>query len=210
MKKCNKCGEVKPKTEFYKNKKTKDGLQYTCKKCCRELNKEYYKNNYEKARENRRIWRENNPEYNKEWAKNNPEKVREYQRKYYKNNPEKVKKRTRTYNKEYWAKRRAIPQNKVNASFRERIRKSINNKKAGRKWESLVGYTLEELMKHLESKFEPWMTWDNYGEWHIDHIRPISLFNFTSAEDKEFRECWALKNLQPLEARENIIKSNKL
>ena len=87
--------------------------------------------------------------------------------------------------------------------------------KAGRRWETLVGYTLKELMEHLESKFEPWMNWGNYGayeeerlKWHIDHIRPKSLFIFISPEDKEFKECWALENLQPLEAIKNIQKSN--
>ena len=70
-------------------------------------------------------------------------------------------------------------------------------------------------MEHLESKFEPWMNWGNYGayeeerlKWHIDHIRPKSLFIFISPEDKEFKECWALENLQPLEAIKNIQKSN--
>ena len=56
------------------------------------------------------------------------------------------------------------------------------------------------------------MNWDNWGKgegkWNIDHIKPDSSFNYTSVEDKEFQECWALENLQPLEARENLIKSN--
>jgi hypothetical protein len=54
------------------------------------------------------------------------------------------------------------------------------------------------------------MTWENYGKWHIDHKRPIASFNFTSYEDPEFKECWALNNLQPMWAKENMSKGNKI
>ena len=54
------------------------------------------------------------------------------------------------------------------------------------------------------------MNWDNYGEWHVDHIIPKSSFNFSSKHDKEFKECWALDNLQPLWAEDNIAKSDKI
>ena len=76
-------------------------------------------------------------------------------------------------------------------------------------WQKYVGYTVQELVKHIESKFEDWMSWDNYGKWHIDHIKPKSLFNYTSFFDEDFKKCWALSNLQPLEAIENIKKRNK-
>jgi hypothetical protein len=58
------------------------------------------------------------------------------------------------------------------------------------------------------------MNWDNWGsgkgKWNIDHRKPDSLFNYKSIEDEEFQECWALSNLQPLDAMENIKKSNKI
>ena len=54
------------------------------------------------------------------------------------------------------------------------------------------------------------MTWDNYGEWHIDHIIPISYFDYSSYDDETFKICWDLNNLQPLWAKDNLIKSNKL
>jgi len=56
------------------------------------------------------------------------------------------------------------------------------------------------------------MTWDNYGRngWHIDHIIPISFFEFKSVNDTEFKYCWNLNNLQPLWESENISKGNKL
>jgi hypothetical protein len=54
------------------------------------------------------------------------------------------------------------------------------------------------------------MSWENRSEWHIDHRRPVSSFNFLSVDDPEFLECWALSNLQPLWAADNIRKGNAL
>lgn len=54
------------------------------------------------------------------------------------------------------------------------------------------------------------MTWDNYGEWHVDHIKPISSHTILEIGDDEFMKCWSLDNLQPLWGKENISKSNKL
>ena len=82
--------------------------------------------------------------------------------------------------------------------------------KAGRHWETLVHFTAEELIKHIEKQFEDGMSWDNYGEWHVDHIIPKSVFNFETPEDIDFKRCWSLKNLQPLEATENRIKSARI
>ena len=72
-----------------------------------------------------------------------------------------------------------------------------------------MGYKLQDLKNHLESKFQDGMSWKNIGVWHIDHIRPISSFNFESFEDIEFKKCWALNNLQPLWAFDNLSKGNK-
>ena len=85
-------------------------------------------------------------------------------------------------------------------------------------------YTMEELKKHIESLFEPWMTWENWGvydpetwddndkstwTWQLDHIIPASTFKYTSMDDSEFQKCWALSNLRPLNAKHNISESVK-
>lgn len=92
------------------------------------------------------------------------------------------------------------------------IRLSIYSGKNGKSWESLVGYSLEQLMNHLEKQFKQGMTWDNYGRngWHIDHVIPISAFNFQTFKDVDFKRCWALDNLRPLWELDNIRKSNKV
>jgi len=79
--------------------------------------------------------------------------------------------------------------------------------KGGRRTEELLGYSIAKLKEHLERQFLAGMSWANYGEWHVDHILPVSGFEFTSPDDDDFRACWALTNLRPLWAADNIRKS---
>ncbi|MBT7082094.1 MAG: hypothetical protein HN929_11645 [Chloroflexi bacterium] len=95
------------------------------------------------------------------------------------------------------------------------MRKAIKQKKAGRHWEELVDYTLEDLTKHLKSTIPDGYTWEDdfvNGDnvLHIDHITPMSAFNFESASHVDFKRCFALDNLQLLPAIENMQKSAKL
>lgn len=69
-----------------------------------------------------------------------------------------------------------------------------------------LGYSLNDLKSHLQNKFLEGMSWDNYGKWHLDHIKPVCSFNFSCIEDKEFKLCWSLDNLQPLWAIDNLKK----
>ena len=71
-----------------------------------------------------------------------------------------------------------------------------------------LDFTPEELLSHIESQFTDGMSWDNKGEWHVDHIRPIASFNFDSTEHPEFKECWALENLQPMWGSDNCSKGS--
>ena len=73
--------------------------------------------------------------------------------------------------------------------------------------EQYVGCTYKELLDHLESQFEEGMTWENQGEWHIDHFKAQSRFDPT-IEEEAFK-CWHYTNLQPMWASENIKHSNK-
>jgi hypothetical protein len=70
-----------------------------------------------------------------------------------------------------------------------------------------LGCSITELKEHLEQQFQKGMTWDNYGEWHVDHIRAISKFDLTNRQ--QFLEACNYSNLQPLWAVSNIIKGNK-
>lgn len=90
------------------------------------------------------------------------------------------------------------------------IRSSLMSGKAGRSWKSMVDYTLDELREHIERQFLPRMGWHNASKWHVDHITPISSFDYSRPEDDAFRRCWALANLRPLWGSENIRKHDKI
>lgn len=104
-------------------------------------------------------------------------------------------------------KRKSDPSFVVHVRMASAVHQALRGKKAGRKWESLVGYTLADLMRHLERQFVRGMTWENMGEWHIDHIRPKVGFDQTHPD--QLRECWALSNLRPLWAPANQAKAAK-
>jgi len=88
------------------------------------------------------------------------------------------------------------------------IRQAVK-KQANSKYFKILGYTRKELKNHLEKQFTKDMTWKAFrnGDIHIDHIKPQSLFNLKDIND--VKECWSLNNLQPLWAKDNIVKSNK-
>ena len=110
-------------------------------------------------------------------------------------------------------KSRSTAEGKIHHNLSSCLLKYLKNKnvsKNGRKWETILGYTTEQLKQHLESKFKPGMTWENYGSyWHIDHIKPKSWFEVSSIEDPKLLECWSLNNLQPLEASINCSKCDR-
>lgn len=109
-----------------------------------------------------------------------------------------------------WARRRRdrdpvfVLRGRVNAAITRMV-----GKKGGRHWEDLLGYSGAQLRDHLERQFLPGMTWANRGQWHIDHIVPVSSFEFTTPDCPGFKAAWALSNLRPLWATENIRKSAK-
>lgn len=107
-------------------------------------------------------------------------------------------------------KKRATLKGKLEQRMGTAIYKSLKGNKKGRRWESLVGYSLDDLKQQLEKLFAKGMTWGNMGQWHVDHKVPVLAFNFNKPEDLDFKRCWALSNLQPLWAKENIAKRANL
>jgi len=180
------------------------------KKKIQLLHREYYRKNKEKV-----------SQYHKKWYLENREKILQQSRKYFQKNKERTQQRHKKYNqknkerllqwKRVWQKhrRKINPRYRLDENMGSAIARSLKGKKVGRKWETLVGYTLEDLMEHLEKRFNSKMSWGNYGNyWTVDHIQPKSLFNYTFPNDLEFKQCWALENLQPLEKIKNIKKRN--
>lgn len=90
------------------------------------------------------------------------------------------------------------------------MNKHLTEVRPSKKWADLLGYTAAQLRDHIERQFLPGMTWGNKGQWHIDHIIPVSSFNIASADSPEFRVCFGLPNLRPLWAQDNLAKSDKV
>lgn len=236
MKPCNKCSTAKPLTEFHKNKSSLDGYTHVCKDCAIAKSRAWYAANKEKAAATMKAYREENKEAcvaraqtwaeeNREksrqiksaWKKRNPETVRRHAREGARRNPEKMAARKKIYReanphvaREYQRKRRAENVNqRVNDAMGNRFRDVLRSNKGGRSWKHLAGYDVVQLKACLESLFLDGMSWENYGEWHIDHIRPVASFDFSVDLLQTVRACWALPNLQPLWALDNIKKGKK-
>lgn len=158
-------------------------------------------------------WIEKNKDFLNEkmrlWYQNNKEHRKEYLKEYRTKNIDKIRETKRNYERH---KKATDPLYKLISNFRTAIYTVLkeNNLQKYRHYFEVLGYSPEQLIEHLEKQFNDEMTWDNYGEWHVDHIKPISSFNIIEIGDDEFMECWSLENLQPLWGLENIKKSNKL
>ena len=190
--------------------------------------------NKEKIKETKKAYREANKEKIKEYAKTyreaNKEKITEYNKAYWKANKEKAKETTKAWNKANPKRVRAIskkadekklstPEGRLINSIRSRIHKiiKINHKTKNKLTLELLGCDGKFLKKHLEKQFNTspetmGMSWDNYGEWHVDHIIPIDFFiknhDFNNIEVQ--KECFNYSNLQPLWGLKNIKKGNKI
>lgn len=190
---CSQCKEYKPSSEFWKSKHTVDGLYPCCKVCKKQLE------SIPQRKENHRKCVCN-------WISENKEMVQKYQNEW--------DKKKRKEDVGYRLRRNTM--HAIMASIRgckfdaktERLKKAIFDH---------LPYTSDDLIKHIESKWESWMGWDNYGKydpakktWQIDHIIPQSKLKFSSFDDENFRKLWDLSNLQPLETIANIKKSNRI
>lgn len=148
-------------------------------------------------------------EYHKKWSEQNKEHLKKYIKEYRKNNVDKIRKTKRDYERN---RKSSDPAYKLIANFRTAIYQVLkeNNVEKNKHYFDILRYAPEELISHLEKQFTDNMTWENYGEWHVDHKTPISSFNFESIDDDSFKECWSLENLQPMWGKENIVKGNKI
>ena len=205
MKTCTRCKAEKEFTEFNKDKTRHDGLFPQCIEC----KKNNYKENYLKTRDDK-------IKKAREWVLNNKEKRKEYRKVYNIKNKESNNKSCREWysvNKqkvnEYYKKRKENdPLFKLRCNIATLIRFYIKKQGYSKKSKTLkiLGCTIEEFKVHLENKFVDGMTWDNHGEWHLDHIYPVSL----AKDEEELIRLNHYTNFQPLWALDNIRKSNKI
>jgi hypothetical protein len=187
----------------------------------RTYNKQWYRDRYQREKDKikakvKRYYQANSKkiiEYQEEYRSKNRQKINARQKEYYLNNKDKIttyKSSTRYKKLRQLSRkqRRRIDQSyRILDNCRRRIHAAIVKGYKSKKTQQLLGCSIEFLKTYLEQKFQNGMTWDNYGKWHIDHIRPCSSFNLLIPEEQLL--CFNWKNLQPLWASENIKKANK-
>lgn len=186
--------------------------------------KEYYQANRNEILKDRRKYYDNNKEekqeYNQQYYQENREAILEYEKEYRVQNTDKIRK----YQKNYAKNRRM---NDSNFRIRQSVSANINyylkfnnSSKNGESCLDYLPFAIEKLHNYLENQFEQWMNWNNYGRydattwndnnqttwtWQIDHIIPQSKLPYTSMENDNFKKCWALENLRPLSAKQNLL-----
>lgn len=217
IKKCKgPCGLEKNIKEFHVKKDSADGFYWCCRQCRSKLDKERNITNKIKISSRRKLFRLNNKEkiasVNKTYYENNKEALKEKKRTYYLENKDKIIKRVSAY---FMKKRKCDPQVKIADNLRKRIRAVLKENRNGSAVRDL-GCSVEFFRQYLEQKFyinpetKETMTWQNYGlhGWHIDHIIPLASFDLIDRE--QFLKACLYTNLQPLWAKENLRKSDKI
>lgn len=185
MKKCNKCLTEKVEGEFSKRKAAKDGLQNKCKECERIVN---------------RLTREKHP--TSKYYKQNPEYYKSYTKKWIEENGDRWKDYYRDWARVHQKQKYDNdPIYKLRVCIASRVRLALKSQKKFKEEDTVayLGCTYDFLKSHIEENFTTGMSWDNYGDWEIDHIFPVSKGG-----------SFHYSNLQPLWKEDNRKKGNRL
>ena len=196
--------------------KTKEGKSCTRKDCQHGNTIQPFSNFNKRLSGYRPECRDCQSKEKKVYQKANMDIIRAGNARWRAKNPEKYKESNRESSRKYAKRRRANSGMRLDHSMGTAMYHALLDQKEGRHWETLVPYSLDDLIEHLSKQFyihpetlEP-MTWDNYGSaWHVDHIIPRSSFDYLSELDQDFQDCWSLANLQPLWQEANLAKSAK-
>jgi hypothetical protein len=207
---CTKCGETKPVSAFHLEKR-RVGYRPRCKDCHAEDAAKYRAEHADDLKAYNDNWYAENKEAKnrkaREWQRANPEKVKSYQQKYRTTHGDLMLARRKLRDK----LKRSTPQGRLENNIKAAIHRGLTAEaKRRRPTFALLGYTVDDLRSHLEKQFQPGMTWENYGEWHVDHKVPLAAHNYETPDDIDFKKAWALNNLQPLWAIDNHSKGAKL
>ena len=184
-KKCIKCQKEKIINEFtLSTRRTGHRAGQTfysgsCKECSATYQRQYRKDNPESVKEYNKLWGERNPDYGKKYAR---------------------ARQKRLYGKdEIYTLKILLRTRLTKVLNRERVPKTTDTR-------TMLGCGYRDLKEHLEKQFTDGMSWENQGDWHIDHIVPLSSAN----NKEELYQLFHYKNLQPLWAKDNLSKGKKL
>jgi len=186
---------------------------------CLEKSRTHYALNKEKYNARNAKYRESNKDIikinNKRYRQSN-----DYNSKYQRDNKKILNEKKKVYVRNRYAKDPAF---RLKTNLYQRINKELRGG-ISTTLANLLPYTMSELKCHLETLFEPWMTWQNHGKyikskwndndkstwtWQVDHIIPHSKLKYKSINDENFSKCWSLSNLRPYPSKSNILDGNK-
>ena len=191
---CAKCKIELPTSEFNKDRSRNGGLDNRCRLCLKEYKENHYLKNKVEIQKKQKIYR---IEHHLE--------ILEQKREHYRNNKEELIQQQG----EYHIRRRKTDINfKILCNLRKRIWNVLRNNSKSEHTITMLGCSIEQLRGYLEKQFTTGMNWNNYGKWHVDHIKPCASFDLSKSEEQ--RKCFNWKNLQPLWAEENLRKGANL
>lgn len=182
--------------------------------------KEYREKNRDILNEYQKKWRDKNQEklkeYRKEWREENIDEIKNYHKKYQIKNREKLNEAAKEWRKKNKNKLNETQKQRLINEPMFRLKRNLSSRTCNafkvKSWrkdgktEKLLGATYEVVSNHIKSRFTKGMTWENQGEWHIDHIIPLA----SATTEKELIELCHYTNLQPLWASDNISKGDKI
>lgn len=223
MQSCCTCSVKKLMSEFHADASQACGVSKRCKDCKRLSDKKHRLDNIDKKRaKDKKYYAENAETIKaraKEWYDHNIDRAKASRHDWYERNFEKVK-----VARQKWLEEHVDFMNEYMKTYqRDRYRMNMDYKlktilnariraclcKKSKATLEFVGCTLDVLKRWMEFQFDEHMSWENIGTfWHIDHVKPCNIFDFTN--DKELQECFHWSNLRPLEKHENISKGAKV
>ena len=223
-------------TQIFKNRKKESDRKYRLKnyeklKIKKKLYYQKVKNTeafIEKRRAYSKLYNQTpkRKKWNRLYARRNYKRDKERQERYWANNPDSFKRRKiwlKNYNKTYKKqnrpkillqlknRRKNEPNFKMRNILRSRIWTVLKRRNTTQLASTLILLgvdNVETFMNHIENQFESWMTWNNHGKWHLDHIKPCASFDLSSIKGQ--KACFYYKNLRPLEAFKNMSKGAKI
>lgn len=204
---CPKCEITKDASMFDKDSSQITGLRNWCKEC-RKV--KWFDNRDENLKKKHISYKKNRPKIlvsARKYSQENKEVIAEKHKEYVKRPEVRL-----AINNNQKNRSATDPMFRLNNAMRAAIGHSLRGNKNGSKWESLTGYSLVQLKKHIEKQFQPGMSWESYGKdgWEVDHHIPLSAHHFMTPGDIDFKRAWNLKNLKPLWASDNRSKSDKM
>lgn len=220
--KCRRCGKLKLAKEFYRHSTRKNGLTIFCRECFKFIRRE----SYLKHREKRLIERKRYAKQNKAkiaaakklYYLSHRDAIRSYKKLWRQKNAIRLREGARQYRQSHRAQRRLYEINRLKTDLNYRLQYNLRsrlhcalrlqNSKKSDLTMKLIGCSINELKRYLQSKFLRGMTWNNYGKngWCIDHIVPCAFFDLSKAENQ--KKCFHYSNLQPMWAIDNMYKNS--